>query len=405
MDNFIVPPITSTHERVHRTLGKNWLREQVEAIRNMPKKEKTPLHPARMSPTYGWVTHPLILESKQVTEYGTPLLDNLEIDLTALENTELPASIGERLRSDHDCSKVAYELRIAAGFCRLGHQVKWVTPSPQPHPEFIVFLKDSSSLSVECKKRDEYDGYQEDGAKFWKHFGYSLRVQMKRASLNYWVKVTGRSFHLQDIDTLVPEIISELQSNEQGQFESKAGHYWIEYIKLADPGEAISMDIVNMFPEGVFGMNMGKKNRNQIIESPLTDPKLLRLEVVDDPEHRVKGILRNLDTAAHQVIEGSPNLVYIDINIPKYKEEQQEFDNFIEAIKSELVHRHRRISAVVVTNIYLALTLDAYLVWRVRTELIEHPDPLAPLPQGLIFPGDTTGTQWFPGKPFMEVRM
>lgn len=404
MDNFIVPPITTTHERVHKTLGKNWLREQVEAIRNMPKKEKTPLHPARMSPTYGWVTHPLILEAKQGTEYGTPLLDNLEIDLTALENTELPASIGERLRSDHDCSKTAFELRIAAGFCRLGYQVKWVPPSPQPQPEFLVLLKDSSSLSVECKKRDEYDGYQEDGSRFWTHFQYSLRNKMKRASLNYWVKVTGRSFHLQDIEALVAEIVSELQSHEQGQFESKAGHYRIEYTKLADPGKAISMSVVNMFPQGVFGMNMGKQKRDQEMGSILTDPKLLRLEVVDDPEHRVKGILRNLDTAAHQVIGGIPNLVYIDINIPKYKEEQQEFDNFTEAIKSELVHRHRQISAVVVTNIYLALTYNEYLGWRIRTELIEHPNPLVQLPQGLLFPGDTIGTQWFPGKPSVRVR-
>lgn len=149
---------------------------------------------------------------------------------------------------------------------------------------------------------------------------------------------------------------------------------------------------------------MGKQKRDQVMGSLLTDPKLLRLEVVDDPEHRVKGVLRNLDTAAHQVIEGIPNLVYIDINIPKYKEEQQEFDNFMEAIQSELVHRHRQISAVVVTNIYLALAFDEYLGWRVRTELIEHPDPLVKLPQGLLFPGDAIGTRWFPGKPSVRVR-
>lgn len=404
MDNFIVPPITTTHERVHEILGKDWLQEQVEAIRNATKK-KASLHPARMSPAFGWITHPLVSEARKgISEPGTPLLDSLETDLIDLENMELPSNLGERLKSDHDCIKVAYELRIAAGFCRLGYPIEWIPPSTQPRPEFFVFLKDSSSLSVECKKRDKYDGYEEDGARFWRHLQYSLRIKMEEASLNYWVKVTGRSFHLQDIDALVSEIISELQSKEQGQCESKVGHYRIEYTKLADPDKAISMYVVNMFPRGVFGINMGKQKRNQIMKGPLTNPKLLRLEVIDDPEHRVKGLLRNLDTAAHQVIEGIPNLVYIDTNIPYYEKEQQEFGNFIDAIKSELAHRHRQISAVIVTNIYPALTLDEYLGWRVRTELIEHPDPLVKLPQGLLFPGDAIGTQWLPGEPSVRVE-
>lgn len=403
MDNFIVPPITTTHERVHKILGKNWLQEQVKAIRNATRK-KTSLHPARMSPAFGWVTHPLVSEAiKGISEPRTPLTDSLETDLIDLESTELPSNLGERLKSDHDCIKVAYELRIAAGFRRLGYPVEWIPPSTQPRPEFIVFVKDSSSISVECKKRDKYDGYEEDGARFWRHLQYSLTIKLEEASLNYWVKVTGRIFHLQDIDTLVSEIISELQSKEQGQFESKAGHYRIEYTKLADPDKSISMDIVNMFPRGVFGINMGKQKRNQIMKGPVINPKLLRLEVVDDPEHRVKGILRNLDTAAHQVIRGIPNLVYIDTNIPEYEKEQQEFGNFVEAIKSEVVHRHRQISAVIVTNIYPALTLDEYLGWRVRTELIEHPDPLVKLPQDILFPGDALGTQWLPGESSVKV--
>lgn len=403
MDNFIVPPGITTHKIVHEILGGNWLEQQVEAIRIATRK-KASLHPARMSPAFGWGGHPLISEAKKGTsDPRMPLIDSLEMDLMDLAGTKLPSNLGERLKNDHDCSKVAYELRIAAGFCRLGHPIIWISPSNQPRPEFTVFLPDSSLLSVECKKRDKSDGYEQDGAKFWKHLQYGLRVKMEKTSLNYWVKVTGRDFHLEDIDTLVSEIISSLQSNEYGQFESKTEHYHVDYTKLADLGKNISMNIVNMFPRGVFGINMGKQKRNQIMVGPVTDPKLLRLEVIDDPEHRVKGILRNLKIAARQVIKGIPNLVYLDINIPDYNKEQEEFGNFVEAVKLELAQKHRQISAVVLTNIYPSLSLNEYLGWRIRTVLIEHLNPLAKLPRGLKFPGDDIGTQWLPGKPSVRV--
>ena len=90
MDEFIVPPITATHERVHGIRGKKWLQAQVEVIRNAPKK-KASLHPAKMSPAFGWITHPLVSETKKgASQLGTPLLDSLETDLIALESTQLP---------------------------------------------------------------------------------------------------------------------------------------------------------------------------------------------------------------------------------------------------------------------------------------------------------------------------
>lgn len=403
MDNFIVSPVITTHERAHEALGENWLEQQVEAIR-IATRGKVSLHPARMSPAFGWVTHPLVSEAKKGTsDPRIPLIDSLEMDLINLEGIEMPSNLRERLKDDHDYSKVAYELRIAAGFCRLGYRIEWIPSSNRPRPEFTVFLSKSNLLSVECKKRDASDGYEQDAAKFWKHLQYGLRVKMEETALNYWVKVTGRDFHLEDINTLVSEIICVLQSNEHGQFRSKTGDYHIDYTKLADLGKSISMDIVNMFPRGVFGINTGKQKRSQIMVGPLENPKLLRLDVIDDPEHRARGILRNLKTAARQVIKGIPNLVYLDVNIPEYEKEQKEFGNFLEAVKQELTKRHRQISAVVVTNIYPALTLNEYLGWRVRTKLIRHPNPLEGFPDGLVFPGDDLGTQWLPGKPSVRV--
>lgn len=403
MDDFIIPPNVTNHSKIGEVLGKNWLKCQVDKAIAATKRKQT-LHPATMSPAFGWITHPLVSEAKKDSQdEKTPLLDSLEIDLTDLAGTRLPSNLGERLKSDHDYSKVAYELRIAAGFCRLGYRVAWVLTSNQPHPEFLVFLNDSSSLSVECKKRDKSDGYEQEGANFWEHFQYKLRVKMKEVSLNYWVKITGRKFKLTDISGLVDEIILKIQSSECGHFDSQLGRYSIEYTKLVDPGESISMDIVNMFPRGVFGINMGEQQRDQLMVGLLKDPKLLRLEVIDDLEHRVKGILRNLKNAAHQVIQGIPNLVYLDINIPNYEEEQKEFGDFIQVVESELAIRHRQISAVIITNIYPALSLNKYLGWRIRTELIEHPKPLVKLPEGMNFPGDNLGTQWMLGEPSLRV--
>lgn len=403
MNAFIVPQPIMEHDRVNEILGADWLTQQVEAARNAIKK-KVVLHPARMSPAFGWVNHPLVSEAKDgAPESRTPSLDSLEMDLADLGDIKLPSNISDRLKDDHDCSKVAYELRIAAGFARLGYQVTWLTLHNQPHPEFTVSSNDSNLMSVECKKRDESDGYEQDGAVFWKYIQYSLRVKMKNASLNYWVKITGRDFNLEDIDSLVTEIISVIQANEHGQFDSNTGRYHIEYTKLADVGESIPMEVVNMFPRGVFGINAGTQKPDQKIFGPLKNPKLLRLEVIDDLEHRVKGILRNLKTAAHQVIKGLPNLVYLDVNIPEYEKEVEEFGNYLEAARVELAQRHRQISAVVITNIYPALTRNNYLGLRIRTELIEHPNPLVKLPKGLVFPGDDFGTQWLPGIPSVQV--
>lgn len=403
MNHFVVSPVIKSHKRLYGIIGEDWIPTQVESVRSA-LKQKASLHPSRMTPAFGWGTHPLVSEAKDGTiPRNTTLMDSLEIDLCDLATTKLPCNLSERLKSDHDCRKVAYELRIAAGFCRLGYRIAWIPPSSQRQPEFTVDLSESNRLSVECKKRDSLDGYEQEGGRFWKHLQFTLTKKMQELSLNYWVKITGREFNLNDIDSLISEIISALQSNEYGQFNSTMGNYIIDYTKLANPGKSITMDIVNMFPRGGRGINIGKQNPNQIMKGPLTDPILLRLEIIDDLEHRTKGIVRNLKIAAHQVIKGFPNLVYLDVNIPDYQTEQSEFGVFVAAVKSELSQRHRQISAVVVTNIYPSLSLDECLGWRVRTELIEHPNPIVKLPRGFKFPGDNYDTQWLPGNPSVRV--
>jgi len=41
------------------------------------------------------------------------------------------------------------------------------------------------------------------GEAFWRHFQYHLRQQMEAASLNYWVKLSGRWFLVQMCNPLV----------------------------------------------------------------------------------------------------------------------------------------------------------------------------------------------------------
>jgi hypothetical protein len=107
--------------------------------------------------------------------------------------------------------------------------------------------------------------------------------------------------------------------------------------------------------------------------------------------------VRNLKNAAKQVIRELPNLIYVDVNIQEYAREQVEFINMVDAIREELDTRHRHVSAVVLTNVYPALSLDEYLGWRVRTEFLSQPKPTVCLPEDFIFPGDTVGTRWLWG--------
>lgn len=395
MNEFIVPPVISDHSKINNVLGRDWLKRQVDAAL-VATKRKQKLHPSTMSPKFGWVDHPLVSEAKQnvVDETRTPILDSLETDLVDLADVPLPSNLSQRLRDDHDFGKTAYELRIAAGFRRLGFSLVWCPPMKQRHPEFLVLTAKSKLVSVECKKRDASDGYERDASAFWKHLQYQLRQRMLAESLNYWVKVSGRNFDLIDLETLVSETISTIQIAESGQFDAVGGRYHVEYTRLADPGGSVDMEVINMFPRGVFGFNTGHGYRSMV--GPVKNPRLLRMEFIDDPEHCVKGIVRNLKNAATQVIRGLSNLVYLDVNIQDYTREQAEFSNMVDAIRKELNTRHRHVSAVILTNIYPAFSLDEYLGWRIKTEFLAQPKPEVCLPEGFIFPGDIGSTRWLP---------
>lgn len=148
ISEFIVPPLVPKHHKVNQVLGSGWLKHKVEdAI--AATKGKAILHPSRMSPTFGWVVHPLVSEVKQkvVNSEATPILDSLEVDLEDLGGTALPNDLRDRLRDEHGFSKAAYELRIAAGFRRLGYHPIWCPPVKQPHPEFLI-LEGETNVSV-----------------------------------------------------------------------------------------------------------------------------------------------------------------------------------------------------------------------------------------------------------------
>ncbi len=398
MDGFLIPPIPPSHDKTHEILGHNWLGNQVDAVIEAQKKKQT-LHPSTMSPTYGWGLHPLVSELKQHQQKGerTLTLDKVELDLLALTATRLPSDLGKRLRDSHDCGKAAYELSIAAGFSRLGHPLVWCPPIDAPHPEFLVSTTEYGLLAVECKKRDASDGYRQEAGRFWTHIQFSLLKKMETEQLNYWVKVTGREFSLRDIEHLSEEIIFAIKAEKNGQFDSDTGRYHVEYTWLVEPGGSIPMGVVSMFPRGEYGVNGGKQQKDQIMSGPMTDPKLLRLEFIDDPHHRIKGLLRNLNDASKQVIKGIFSLIYIDVNISKYEEEQAEFEDIKKAIMGELNVRHKHVAAVVLTDIYSSRSLDEFYGWRVRTELLVQPNPDVGLPDSFKFPGDLADTIWLPG--------
>lgn len=405
MDGFLIPPIPPNHDKIHEILGHNWLRDQVDAALGALKK-KQPLHPSTISSAYGWNLHPLVSELKDHLQEGdrTLTLDKIEQDFHALTTTRLPSDIGKRLRDSHDCGKAAYELSIAAGFSRLRYPLVWCPPIDTPHPEFLVSTSTAGLLAVECKKRDASDGYEKEAGRFWHHLQYPLRKKMQAESLNYWVKVSGRELLLKDIEHLTDEIITAIKVNKDGQFDSDTGRYHIEYTWLVEPGGSIPMEVVNLFPRGLYGINIMKQQRSQIMSGPATNPKLLRLEFIDDQGQRIKGLLRNLNVASKQVIKGILNLIYIDVNISDWEQEQAEFENMKQAILGELNIRHRHVSAVVLTDIYPSISADDNYGWRVRTELIAQPKPTVRLPDSLRFPGDSADSHWLSGDIYIPAR-
>ena len=221
--------------------------------------------------------------------------------------------------------------------------------------------------------------------------------QLTFESLNYWVKLTSRDFHLSDNTPLIRQIITFMKENDFGHFQYMNGKYSVQYQKLAEPGSSIDTDVVNMYPRGEYGINAGQYQKDKVMVGPLYDPKLIRMELVDDPEHRVEGVKRNLKTASKQFLPGLPNIVFIDINLPDYNQEQEELPGMVEAITAELRNEHKKVSAVVITNIYPTLSLDNFVGWRVLTETILHPAPIHAVPDFLPFPGDVNDTIWIPG--------
>ena len=89
MDGYLIPLIPLNYNKTDEILGRNWWSDQVDAALKATE-QKQPLHPATMSPTYGWISHPLISELKQQRLNGerTLILDKMEQDLEKIKEEE-----------------------------------------------------------------------------------------------------------------------------------------------------------------------------------------------------------------------------------------------------------------------------------------------------------------------------
>jgi hypothetical protein len=369
------------------------------------------LHPSNLAQSSGRLSHPLVSEAynkEQGHDRGaidgpqTPLLDLLESCLETLEDN-VPRNLRERLRDDHDVEKVIYELMIAAGFQRLGHVLKWNTSTHAKQSEFIVHTSRSKAISIECKKRDPKDGYEKKASAFWHQLQHDMIKLMNEERLNYWVKISGRDFDTRDIKTLSSLVVSEMRNNENGRTEDVLGRYGVEFLRLVEDGGSITAEVRDLFPRKLFGLNVGSYPRDQVKEGthpqdmpgPITNPKILRMEITDDPLHRLKGITRNLKDASKQLIEGQPNLVYLDVSFDSYEAELDEFDSILSAVSDTLARRHKQISVVVLTAIYPSLSLDGVVVWRIRMDNILNTKASNPVPKEFKFLGGDE-VDWLP---------
>ena len=408
MNGHIILPNVLTYSQTEKLLGKDWLKKKTEKAFKSGEI-KANLHPGTMGQTFGTISHPLVYEEYDRVRYQgdkrgyigteTPIRDYLEIDLKSLADIEIPKDMAKRLRDDELYDSARYELQIAAGFRRLEYEPVWQDNSPGKKPEFLARKSNGDIIAIECK-RISSSGYYKNASKFWKHFQYGLYKLMTVESLNFWIKLIGNDFVLSDCDLLIQEIISCMKQNTMGHFNYiNKKEYSVQYQKLSEPGGSIDSDIVNMYPRKDYGVNAGKYERNKIMSGPLHDPKLIRMELeVDNKCLIINSIHRNIKTASSQLSSELPNILYIDINIQDYTQEQEEIQDIIKTITSELANGYHNISVVVVTNVYPVLSLDNYIGIRFRTETVFHHNPINVLPDFLRFPGDTSNTMWIPGK-------
>lgn len=411
MKSLVFLPTISEHPHVQSVLGNRWLERQVAAAGEAMRRRSN-LSPSMMGMTTAKLAHPLVSELYEAAKPDssaanlTPLLDLLELDLSTLGQS-LPGGLQDRLRLDEESSKAMYELHIGAGLARLDHDLSWLPDKGQKRPELIVNHHSEDALSVECKKRDPQDGYEQSADQFWKHFYYDMQKRMDDDRLNYWVKVTAQEFRLGDVDRIVKEAASAMRSNPAGSTAVPDNRYQIDYLRLADPGGSIPSGILSLFPRGIYGANGGRGPRNQMrvprfLRDPffpdtITDPKALRLELIDDPTRRIRGILRNLKNASRQVRLGLSSIVYIDTNLGLPGRASDEFDEIAVAVGKDLQKAHTRVSAVILTDIRPSWSSDGRLGWWVQAKFIPQPRPQHPLPTEIRVPGDESGSRWFPG--------
>jgi hypothetical protein len=413
---FVVPTkLSDDHPSVRSLVGGDWLDRRVEAA-VVAMKQRNDFSPSMIGMTLGRLAHPLVAELFAVRrgyETETPYLDLLEIDLRTL-GPNLPVDLQQRMRVDEEAPKVVHELRIAAGLTRLGHRVSWLPDEGTKRPEMLVDPDTSHAISVECKKRDRRDGYEADAERFWGHFQDSMRRRMEEEGLNYWVKVTANEFRLRDVDLIVRQAVDALRANEAGTASLGGGHYQLHFLRLSDPGRSIPGEVLALIPRGVFGVNHGEVDRSDWIiprsrddafsRGPVTNPKAIRLELPDDPSRRIRGVLRNLKTAAKQLLSNAPGLVYIDLSFRDYDQESSDFESVGSAVTSALERAHRRATAVVLSAIEPTNLMDGLSGWWVRTELIGHSNPLHPFPASHGIPGDES-SRWLPGQWFRPTRV
>src|SRR6266542_827582 len=225
----------------------------------------------------------------------------------------------------------------------------------------VVDPDSADAVSVECKKRDRRDGYEKNAGRFWEHFQYAMRLRMEEDGLNYWAKVVAEDFRLGDVDLIVKQAIELLRSNESGSTPLGEGRYELEFLRLADRGGSIPSDVFALIPRGVYGINHGEVDSGDLraprfegdsfSEGLVTNPRAIRLELPDDPTRRIRGVLRNLKTAAQQLLLGMPGLVYIDLSFGSWEPEASDFESIANAVAAELGRGHRRVSAVILLAI------------------------------------------------------
>lgn len=394
---------------VHKTLdyffGEKWIVNQLAKVKTSGYDDMNPMNLAklRLHPVTQAIhdtQHKLAVSEARgysdiVIGHSEALQSILHNNLTILEPLLDRKDINKRLTDINEFPKVEYELAIAAGYKRMGTQVKFIERTAAKRTgEFHVKNDVNNQVLVECKKKDLTSPKEKKISAWWEEFQHLMTQHLKKKNQFWGIQVDiPADADRQETHKLV-SFIGELVSEEvEGESTLSQGKYKVLTEKFGPDGEPVSIsDVDNFGNESDFGVVISN-HKAKDVSSPLVYNPIKICAKVPSGLHNKKpeSIIATLKDAYGQLDDELPNIIYVDVNVPSMKIEKLPgiLQSIADMVAKKLGADLSKISAVVLTNIKLFAGYPG--VGAYATEVvIYNTNARRPVPESFQIYGDKT---------------